>query len=323
MEYTTVYDIENSNVRNYEKMFNQLNYTRFKINQIVPPLLLSDSSRLFNRRFFEKLLSEKLIDNKDTLMTEVNLDTNYHETQYRFEIFFKKFDIKKAYLKWDKYFEKQFIDSLANKRFVIVVDKQSLLPVDYKIFLDSNKFENYTDINIQIKNPLFHSNFNPFNFKPLPKKIWYTVLNKKSIYNWVEVEYNKYASDFYETAYLSNEKIKLYDYKSEYILLYVWNSLSVEDSRNFQEICKIAKENPEKLTIIGMNNYNETDDYVARIYNKYKWQFPTIKGKNICKAYSVSETPTFILIHLIKGNYCVSVAYIHEGSDYIFSVLKL
>ncbi len=319
---TTVYDVEIRNVRIYEEMNNQLNYTRFKINQLVPPVFLRDSSNMYNRRFFYKILTEKSLGSKDTLMTSVDVDSNYQDKYYRFEIYFKNFDENKALKKWGRYFEKRFINNLRNKQFVILIDKQNLLPVEYRILLDDNNFETYNNIKINSKNISSTKNFNPYSYEPFPYVFCGTSMEKGRIRKSQRVMSDRYAFDFTGVNCLNRKKIRFFDEKSEYVLLYVWNSQTAENSNAFQELCKFAEKNPQKLSIIGLNNYNESFEYIEKIYQKYNWQFPSIKGKEICKRYFVSESPTFILTHKVGGKYLLDDSYFILNPKSILSVLS-
>jgi hypothetical protein len=300
-EYTTVHDIENSNVRIYEKMDNQLCYTHFKIQQIIPPLLLNDSSDLYNKRFFEKILSEIKLDEKDSLISNIKLEDNYLNKYYRFEISFRNFDENKAFRKWNKYFEKKFILGFSSKRFIIIIDKKSLLPVDYTIKLDSNQFEAYHSFIVSKKVNDSHVSFNPFDYNPVPLAGWRTCMIKGKIQNSEGVLSDKTAFDFTEVNCLNQEKIRLFDSKSEHILLFVWNSQTAENTEDFKKVSNFALKNPDKLMIIGLNNYNESNEYIEKIYKKFNWQFPTIKGREISKKFHISDSPAYILIYK-RGN---------------------
>ena len=146
---------------------------------------------------------------------------------------------------------------------------------------------------------------------------------------WVKMEllkvvkYDNYATDFSETDYLSNCRINLYNLKSEYILLYVWNSETVDSSDMFREICNIAEEKPELLSIIGLNSYNEPLENIKHAYNKTQWKFPCIRAKEIAKKYYISETPTYILIQKTKNNqYLIIPGYIFYTPRIILATLK-
>ncbi len=321
-ENTTLYDVENNNVRIYEKMNNQLYNTRFKVNQIILPLFLNDSSNLYNKRFFEKIIAEKPLDSKDTLLSKIYLDSNYLNKYYRFVIFFKNFDETNAIIKWGNYFDKQFICNLKDKRFIIVVDKKSLLPVEYLVLLGSSQFESYRDLSIRNKNKSKTVSFNPYRYEPFPMMLWNTSAESGEIRNSCDSKQNQLAFDFIEADCLNQKQIHLFDIKSEYILLYVWNSLSIDNSLDFQELCKLAKTHPEKLSIIGLNNYNESKAYIEKTSIQYQWKFPSIKGKEVCRKYFISEAPAFILIHKSAGNYYLSNSYIIDNSKYISLIIQ-
>ena len=192
LDCTTEYDPESSNLVTYSKMYdnrtkmyNQLSYTRFKANQVIPPLFLNDSSDLFNKRFFEKILSDLPVNSLDTMMPIVSSDTNYLGKYFRFDISFSHSN--KIFSKWYKYFRKQFADSLTDKQFVIVVDKQTFLPVEYLIKHSYVYTETYKNIKIKIKNNNDPKNFNPFVYDPLPKMYVDAYLGKNGIVKGCEV----------------------------------------------------------------------------------------------------------------------------------------
>ncbi len=310
LETTRVFDKEYSNVRIFEKMYQQLNFTRFRINQLIPPLFLKDSSELYNRRFLDKILNEKLLDSEDSLITNIDIKNNEKDKYYGFEIYFNHFDENKAFKKWGKYFDQQFIKDLLHKRFIIQIDKQTLFPVEYQIISDSNHFETYKNININAKNIAKATNFNLYKCDPLPAVVLFTHLFKDKLVKGELVRQDIPAFDFTGVNYLNQQKIRLFDATAEHVLLYVWNSQTIENIDEFKELCKFAEENPQKLTIIGLNNYDESKEYIEKIYKKYNWKFPSIKGKDICKKLYISESPTYALIYKRGNEYMINNMYL-------------
>jgi len=298
---TKVHDLENANIHEYNDMPDQLKYTRFGVRPLILPLLLNDSSELYNNRFWQKILSSVNLKTEDSLLLNLRLDENYHGKNYRFDIQFPKFNRGKAYEKWDKYFPRSFIDSLPYQKFIIIYNKEDKSPVEYSIYRRDVGFEEYKITSMGKLKENFSVYFTPDMFLAYPKTELISRLEKGRFSTATTYMPRIPVYYFIENDYLNNRTIEIGTIKSEYILLYIWDSQHIDTTASFKDLCKIVKENPAKLTIIGVNSYNESKEYIERIHQKNKWNFPTIKGRDICKYYHISECPVYILFFFEDG----------------------
>ncbi len=318
----SVHDPENSNTHHYEKMNNLLTCTRFNVKSLILPLFLSDSSGLYNNRFWQKILESLNLRTDDSLLLNLKLNDNYKEKYYRFDIQFPKFNRGKAYEKWDKFFSHDFIDSLQDLKFTIIYDKMSRIPAEYSVcgkYYGLDEYKIATMGNLTEKMSIY---FTSAMFNTNPKIELFSSRERGNFSLGTVVIPPRSAYFFIEKDYLNNQLIKLETIKSEYILLYLWNSQETDTTVYFKQLCKIAERNPAKLTIIGANSINESKEYIERVYQKTKWKFPTIKGRDIAKYYNLADSPVLILIYYKEGKHVVDNLYQIFGSKSCLSQIN-
>jgi len=316
-DQTVVYDLENSNSHSYSKISDQLKYTRFGLEPVILPLFLSDSSELYNNRFWQKILESLNLRTDDSLLLNLKLNDNYKEKYYRFDIQFPKFNRGKAYEKWDKFFSHDFIDSLQGLKFMIIYDKTSRIPAEYSVcgkYYGLDEYKIATMGNLTEKMSVY---FTPTSFYINSKTSIDTKLERG---NFSISQLHRPPVPVYyfkATDIRTNQVIKLESIKSKNILLFVWNSQLIDTSEYIQKLCKLAQNQPEELTIIGVNSYNESKEYIERVYEKTGWKFPTINGQDICKYYHISESPTYLLHYIDNGKLIVDDIYMISSAKRI------